>query len=188
MHQHATILTAIRSLGDDVATAITEVTHTLLWDDSKLPSLTRAQRELAFALVSKENDCGFCHYAHAAIAACHLKAEFPAVMEGLSDPDNSVFDEKTKKVLAFIDQMKTTGDQKMAMKAGAKDLAVDSLLHLRHIIRWADYENALVEDYQETPPLTDPQFYMGFGRKIVSVGGYKPMMDLVLKTNSGANL
>ncbi|HLK00512.1 MAG TPA: carboxymuconolactone decarboxylase family protein, partial [Streptosporangiaceae bacterium] len=62
-------------------------------------SLTRGERELIAAYVSKLNDCAFCTDSHAAFAAAQLPEGMPLVDQVRADPDSAQVSPKLRALL-----------------------------------------------------------------------------------------
>jgi uncharacterized peroxidase-related enzyme len=92
-------------------------------------SLSRGDRELIAAYVSRLNDCTFCCTSHAAIAACHLQSE-PLVDAVLQGADAAPVSAKLKALLAIAARMQQSGravrpeDIARARREGATDTEI----------------------------------------------------------------
>ena len=92
-------------------------------------SLTRGERELIAAYVSRLNDCTFCCTSHAAIAACHLQDE-TLVDTVLRGPDSAPVSAKMKALLAIAARVQQSGravrseDIAQARREGATDTEI----------------------------------------------------------------
>lgn len=64
-------------------------------------SLSRGERELIAAFVSKRNDCFFCTTSHAAFASAQLDDGKATTASVLENPDNAPISDKLKKLLAI---------------------------------------------------------------------------------------
>jgi len=72
-------------------------------------SLTRAERELIGAHVSRLNGCTFCCNSHAAIAACQLGDDDALVTEVLANPEHASIPGKLKALLALAGRVQQGG-------------------------------------------------------------------------------
>lgn len=92
-------------------------------------SLTRGERELIAAYVSRLNDCTFCCTSHAAIAACHLQDE-QIVDSVLRSPAAAPVSAKMKALLAIAARVQQSGravrpeDIAQARREGATDTEI----------------------------------------------------------------
>ena len=92
-------------------------------------SLTRGERELIAAYVSRLNDCTFCSTSHAAIAACHLQDE-TLVDAALRNPESAPISAKMKALLVVAARVQQSGravrpeDIARARDEGATDIEI----------------------------------------------------------------
>jgi uncharacterized peroxidase-related enzyme len=92
-------------------------------------SLTRGERELIAAYVSRLNDCTFCCASHAAIAACLLESE-RLVDAVLVSPDTAPVSGKMKALLTIAGRVQQSGravraeDVAQARREGATDTEI----------------------------------------------------------------
>lgn len=92
-------------------------------------SLTRGERELIAAFVSRRNNCTFCSTSHAAIAACHLQSE-ELVEAVLNDPVVAPLSAKMKALLEIAGHVQQSGravrpeDIAAARREGATDTEI----------------------------------------------------------------
>lgn len=104
--------------------ALSNLAHTLLHGPS---GLTKGERELIAAHVSKLNDCEFCHNSHAGSANEHLQDQGNAVSCLSTDMESSHISVKLKALLMIASQVQQSGkavretDITNAKKAGASD-------------------------------------------------------------------
>ena len=93
-------------------------------------SLTRAERELIGAHVSRLNGCTFCCNSHAAIAACQFGDDDALVAEVLADPEHASIPGKLKALLALAARVQLGGrsvreeDIVRARGEGASDVEI----------------------------------------------------------------
>lgn len=179
--KHATILPAVLALGAESARAIGIITDSLLWNTEQHSSLKRWECELITAFVSKLNNCTFCCLGHTALGATHLEVDFERFQSMVSKPQSADVGPELKQVLDFIQKLKEghpLSDIRQEAKKGGLD--EKKLVHAIEIMELFNYENAMVNRHQTTEPLTDPRFYMGFARKLISEGGYTPLIEGVI--------
>lgn len=92
-------------------------------------SLTRGERELIAAYVSRLNDCTFCCTSHAAIASCHLQDD-KLVDAVLRDPEGAPISAKMKALLGIAGRVQLSGravrpdDIAWARREGATDTEI----------------------------------------------------------------
>jgi uncharacterized peroxidase-related enzyme len=93
-------------------------------------TLSRGERELIAAYVSKLNQCQFCHNSHAMFAALQLDAGWETVDAVVADVSTAPISEKMKTLLAIAASVQAGGknvtdDQIAAAKAqGATDVEI----------------------------------------------------------------
>ncbi len=108
----------------DTGRALSVLAETLLRGESPL---TRGERELIAAHVSRGNGCHFCHRSHAAFAAAQLDGGEEFVAATLSDVPGSKLAPKMKALLGIADHVRELGthvteaDIAEARAAGATD-------------------------------------------------------------------
>ena len=110
----------------DTAGPLTDLAQILLHAPN---SLSRGDRELIAAYVSRRNDCTFCCTSHAAIAACHLQSD--ALVESvLTNPDAAPLSAKMKALLVIAGRVQQSGravrpeDIAAARREGATDTEI----------------------------------------------------------------
>ncbi|MBP6729406.1 MAG: peroxidase-related enzyme [Microthrixaceae bacterium] len=81
----------------ETAAPLNELAEVLLRNDN---SLTRGERELIAAHVSKLNDCTFCHTSHATFAALQLEGGWDTVDAVIADPHAEAI---SPKIAALLD-------------------------------------------------------------------------------------
>ena len=110
----------------ETAGPLTDLTQILLHAPN---SLTRGERELIAAYVSRLNDCTFCCTSHAAIAACLLDSE-KLVDAVLVSPDTAPVSSKMKALLTIAGLVQQSGravrteDVARARREGATDTEI----------------------------------------------------------------
>lgn len=93
-------------------------------------SLSRAERELIAAFVSRRNECVFCSNSHAAVARHHYGAERGVVDEVLADAERAPVSDKVRHLLRVAAAVQQDGrtvdarDVEAARAAGADDKAI----------------------------------------------------------------
>jgi uncharacterized peroxidase-related enzyme len=98
-------------------------------------TLTRGERELIAAYVSRINECEFCASSHSAFAAAQLPEGMPLVIEVCADLDQAPVSAKLKALLRVAAKVPqggkavTTADVAAAREAGASDVEIhDTIL------------------------------------------------------------
>ena len=134
-------------------------------------SLTRGERELIAAYVSRLNDCTFCCTSHAAIAACHLQDE-QLVDTVLRGPDAAPVSAKMKALLTIAGRVQQSGravrpeDIAQARREGATDTEIhDTVLIAAAFSMYNRYVDGLATF---TP--TDDAAYDPMGRRMAHEG------------------
>jgi uncharacterized peroxidase-related enzyme len=140
-------------------------------------SLSRGDRELIAAYVSKLNDCAYCHASHVAIAACHLQDE-SLVASVMRDPEGAPISAKLRALLALAGRVQQGGRQvrpediARARREGATDLEIhDTVLIAAAFCMFNRYVDGL-----DTLTPTDPDGYReraGF----VAAHGYSAVLQ-----------
>ena len=93
-------------------------------------TLSRGERELIAAYVSRLNACTFCHSSHAAIAACHLGDDHALVDDVMRDPEQARISLKLRALLAIAASVQQSGrnvrdeDVARARAEGATDTEI----------------------------------------------------------------
>jgi uncharacterized peroxidase-related enzyme len=102
--------------------------------------LSRGIRELIGAFVSSRNQCCFCRYAHAPVAAQLLGKEL--VNEVLSDPENSRLDSAHKELFRYVGKLAenpalvTAGDISRLREAGWSEEAIYDALTVASLFKF----------------------------------------------------
>lgn len=116
----------------ETAKPLNELAEVLLRGTS---TLTRGERELIAAHVSRLNDCHFCHTSHATFAALQLDGGWDVVDRVVADVDTAPVTPKLRALLAVAAQVQRSGlavtpDAVQAARAeGATDVEIhDTIL------------------------------------------------------------
>lgn len=135
-------------------------------------SLSRGERELIAAVVSKRNDCFFCTSSHAAFAKAQLVDGQATLDAVLRDYKSSAVSDKLKKLLAIAELVQKGGKHvtesavQEARVAGATDLEIhDTVLIAAAFCMYNRYVDGLA-----TWAPTDPAMYDMMAQKIVNEG------------------
>lgn len=138
-------------------------------------SLTRGERELIAAYVSRLNDCSFCTDSHAAFAAAQLPGGMTLVDQVRTDPDTAPVSPKLHALLRIAAAVQQGGkhvreeDAVAARHAGATDLEIhDTVLIAAAFCLYNRYVDGLATTLPDDP------------------SGYKAMADLIVTTGYGA--
>jgi uncharacterized peroxidase-related enzyme len=111
----------------ETARPLSLLAETLLRGDN---TLTRGERELIAAYVSRLNDCHFCASSHSAFAALQLPEGWDVVGGVLHDPTSAPVSDKMRALLAVAGQVQRGGRHvtpeavQAARDAGATDVEV----------------------------------------------------------------
>jgi len=93
-------------------------------------TLSRGERELIAAHVSRLNDCHFCHTSHATFAALQLDDGWETVDAVISDPHTTAISAKLRRLLAIAGKVQQGGlavhqaDVEAARAEGATDVEI----------------------------------------------------------------
>lgn len=135
-------------------------------------SLSRGERELIAAYVSKLNDCSFCTDSHAAFAAAQLPEGMSLVDQVRSDPDTATVSTKMHALLRIAAAVQRGGknvqdtDVAAAREAGATDLEIhDTVLIAAAFCLYNRYVDGLATALPD-----DPAGYTQMAELIVSAG------------------
>jgi uncharacterized peroxidase-related enzyme len=90
----------------ETARPLNELAEVLLRDDN---SLTRGERELIAAHVSRLNGCHFCHTSHATFAALQLEDGWEAVDAVIADVDTAPITPKVRALLEVATAVQQSG-------------------------------------------------------------------------------
>jgi uncharacterized peroxidase-related enzyme len=154
----------------ETAKPLNELAEVLLRGDN---SLTRGERELIAAYVSRLNDCQFCCMAHSTFAALQLDEGFSLVDQVLEDPETAAVSPKMRALLAIAAHVQAGGrqvtddDVARARTEGATDVEIhDAVLIAAAFCMFNRYVDGL--GTWAPPERAD---YEANGRMIVD-GGY----------------
>lgn len=153
----------------ETAKPLNDLAEVLLRGDS---TLSRGERELIAAHVSKLNDCHFCHTSHATFAALQLEDGWDTVDAVVADVDSAPVSDKLKALLGIAGKVQSGGlnvteaDVAAAREQGATDVEIHDTVLIaaafcmfnRYVDGLATWAPANREDYAET------------GRMIVDMG------------------
>lgn len=153
----------------ETARPLSLLAETLLRGDN---TLTRGERELIAAYVSRLNDCHFCASSHSAFAALQLPEGWDVVDGVLHDPTSAPVSDKMRALLAVAGQVQRGGRHvtpeavQAARDAGATDVEVhDAVLIAAAFCMFNRYVDGLATF---TP--RDEQAYDHMGRRMASEG------------------
>ena len=152
------------------AKPLNELAEVLLREDN---SLTRGERELIAAHVSKLNACHFCHTSHATFAAMQLDDGWEVVDAVVEDVNSAPISTKLKALLGIATKVQlgglnvTDSDVRAARAAGATDVEIHDAVLIaaafcmfnRYVDGLATWAPADREDYAETGRLIVEQGY-----------------------------
>jgi len=111
----------------ETARGIGILTEELLCSDE---GISRGEREIIAAYVSKLNDCFYCTTSHAATAKYHCNADEEFVQKAINDPENSGLSPKMKALMAIAKQVQQHGQNVQqhhidrARNEGASDIEI----------------------------------------------------------------
>ena len=145
----------------ETAKPLNDLAEVLLRSDN---SLTRGERELIAAHVSKLNNCHFCHTSHATFAALQLDDGWDVVDAVVADPSTAPISDKMRQLLAIATKVQSGGlnvtdaDVAAARDHGATDVEIhDTVLIAAAFCMFNRYVDGLAtwappnrEDYAET--------------------------------------
>lgn len=93
----------------ETAKPLNELAEVLLREEHPESSLTRGERELIAAHVSKLNDCHFCHTSHATFAALQLDDGWDTVDAVVLDLDGAPISDKLRALLRIASAVQAGG-------------------------------------------------------------------------------
>lgn len=99
----------------ETAKPLNDLAEVLLRGDN---SLTRGERELIAAYVSKLNSCHFCHTSHATFAALQLEDGWDTVDAVIADPESAPISPKLRRLLPIAAKVQRGG-----LEVGEADVA-----------------------------------------------------------------
>jgi uncharacterized peroxidase-related enzyme len=134
--------------------------------------LTRGERELIAAFVSRGNGCEFCERSHAAVAFLELGTDHHHVEVAVADPTAAPLGPKLHALLELAEKVRSDGrlvtddDVQRARAAGATDVEIhDTVLIAAAFCMYNRYVDAL------RPPLpADAPSYVARARQVARVG------------------
>jgi uncharacterized peroxidase-related enzyme len=135
-------------------------------------TLTRGERELIAAYVSKRNDCHFCHTSHATFAALQLEGGWDVIDAVVADLDGAPVSEKVRALLRIAGQVQQGGQcvTDSAVAAARAEGATDVELHDTVLIAAAFCMFNRYVDGLATWAPTDREDYAASGEMIVAHG------------------
>jgi uncharacterized peroxidase-related enzyme len=153
----------------ETAKPLNDLAEVLLRGDN---SLTRGEREIIAAHVSRLNNCHFCHTSHATFAALQLDDGWDTMDAVIADPNTDAISPKMRKLLAIATHVQqgglnvTEADVAAAREEGATDVEIhDTVLIAAAFCMYNRYVDGLAtwapehrDDYAES------------GQMIVSLG------------------
>jgi uncharacterized peroxidase-related enzyme len=153
----------------ETAKPLNDLAEVLLRGDN---SLTRGERELIAAHVSKLNSCHFCHSSHATFAALQLDGGWDVVDSVVADPESAAVSPKLRALLGIATKVQQGGlsvqpsDIEAARTEGATDVEIhDTVLIAAAFCMFNRYVDGLAT---WAPP--DRADYAEMGEMIVQVG------------------
>lgn len=153
----------------ETARPLMELAEVLLRGDS---TLSRGERELIAAYVSRGNDCTFCQHSHGTHAALQLDGSWPTVDAALNGGHPSAVSDRVAALLAIAGATRIGGSAvtadlvAAARTAGATDLEIhDTVLIAAAFCMYNRYVDGL-----DTWAPTDRADYLTAGRRIVEQG------------------
>ena len=166
-------ISALLAFRADTAAPLMQLAEVLLRGPS---TLSRGERELIAAYVSRRNACGFCAGSHAAFAAAQLDGGAAAVESACTAPEASAVSPKMKALLRIAGHVQVSGrdvtaaDVAAARAAGATDLEIhDAVLIAAAFCMYNRYVDGLA-----TVAPADPAAYAIMARVIVEQGYVRP--------------
>lgn len=156
----------------ETAKPMNELVEVLLRDDNSQNSLSRGERELIAAYVSKLNQTVFCEKAHSAFAALQLDEDWELVESVKKDPETADVSPKLKALLTIAGKVQRSGldvteaDIAAARAEGATDVELhDTVLIAAAFCMYNRYVDGLATWAPE-----DHEMYVANGRNIVENG------------------
>jgi uncharacterized peroxidase-related enzyme len=157
----------------ETARPLGELAEVLLRGDS---TLSRGERELIAAFVSRRNECEYCSNSHAATAAAQLPGGMEQVGQVLADPGTAAVSGKLSALLEIADLVRVDGRLvsadavAKARAAGATDLEIhDTVLIAAAFCMYNRYVDGL-----GTAVPGDPAEYAAGARILVEHGYREP--------------
>ena len=153
----------------ETAKPLSELAEVLLRGPS---SLSRGERELIAAVVSRGNECEFCADAHGAFAAAQLEGGGPVVEQAERDYSTAPVSGKLKALLRIALLVRRDGRSvdrasvEAARAAGASDVEIhDTVLISAAFCMFNRYVDGL-----GTEPAASPQDYAAHAQQIIAHG------------------
>ncbi|WP_424535568.1 carboxymuconolactone decarboxylase family protein [Sphaerisporangium viridialbum] len=153
----------------ETAGPLNDLTDLLLRGPS---TLSRGERELIAAYVSRLNDCDFCGSIHGAVAAEQLPGGMEQVTGACASPETADVSPKVRKLLVIAAQVRESGRAvtaeavAAAREVGATDLEIhDTVLIAAAFCMFNRYVDGLAT---LAPP--DPGAYQPMAKQIVAEG------------------
>jgi uncharacterized peroxidase-related enzyme len=158
----------------ETAAPLLQLAEALLRADN---TLSRGERELIAAYVSRLNDCYYCETSHSTFAALQLDGGMPLVEEAKRDPADAPISDKLRALLAIAAKVQaggksvTSSEVDAARELGATDVEIhDTVLIAAAFCMYNRYVDGLA-----TWAPTDPEAYAEMGRRIVGHGYLAPV-------------
>lgn len=162
-------ITGLFAFRPQSAEALGQLANALLRDESPL---SRGDRELIAAYVSRLNDCHFCHTSHATFAALQLEEGWSLVDAVMADPATPRLRPLLRALLAIAGAVQKGGKHvseahiAAAREAGATDVEIhDAVLIAAAFCMFNRYVDGLATFAPE-----NREDYAGMGRQIVENG------------------
>jgi uncharacterized peroxidase-related enzyme len=153
----------------ETAKPLSELAEVLLRGPS---SLSRGERELIAAYVSKENDCQFCQMSHGTFAQLQLDDGAQVVAAVKADYTSAAISDKLKALLNIAGKVRVGGKQvsaedvAAAREQGATDIEIhDTVLIAAAFCMFNRYVDGLA-----TFAPSEPEDYLESGQMIVDLG------------------
>ena len=153
----------------DTAAPLNHLAEVLLRGPS---TLSRGERELIAAFVSRRNDCEFCSSSHAAFASLQLDDGRRLVGDVLADPATAAISDKLKALLTLAAQVQAGGRHVTteAVAAARATGATDAEIHDTVLIAAAFCMFNRYVDGLATVAPSDPAMYDSVAHVIVEHG------------------
>ena len=162
-------ITGLFAFRPEAAKSLGQLADTLLRDESPL---SRGERELIAAYVSRLNDCHFCHSSHATFAALQLEEGWSLVDAVMEDPATPRLRPQLRALLAIAAAVQQGGKRvtepliAAAREAGASDVEIhDAVLIAAAFCMFNRYVDGLATFAPE-----EREAYADMGHKIVAAG------------------
>lgn len=163
-------ITGLLRYRPETAGPLTALADALLFADH--PTLSRGERELIAAYVSRLNKCTFCNSSHAAFAAGQLDGGMDLVQDACSSPEHAELHGRMRALLRIAAAVQVGGNEVTAemigaaMAAGASDLDIhDTVLIAAAFCMFNRYVDGL-----NTVSIEDPAVYTEHAKQIIANG------------------